>query len=96
MELTDRLSKGIQSILLITALMCLVTIHDHLDWKVLGRRDRLVIKRFEAERDMGVSLVLDGSASMSFSDQGGASRVFEVSLRIDPGRQFVFSGVAAT
>lgn len=46
----------------------------HLDWKVLGRRDRLVIKRFEAERDMGVTFVIDGSASMGYADQHGAAK----------------------
>lgn len=38
----------------------------HLDWKVLGRRDRLVLKRYEAETDFACTLVVDGSASMSY------------------------------
>ena len=38
----------------------------HLDWKVLGRRDRLVLKRYEAEIDLGCHLVVDGSASMAY------------------------------
>lgn len=38
----------------------------HLDWKVLGRRDRLVLKRFEAETDLGCTVVVDGSGSMAF------------------------------
>ncbi len=38
----------------------------HLDWKVLGRSDRLVLKRYEAETDLGCTLVVDGSASMAY------------------------------
>ncbi|TVR46699.1 MAG: DUF58 domain-containing protein [Planctomycetota bacterium] len=45
----------------------------HLDWKVLGRRDRLVLKRYEAETDLGCSLLVDGSGSMAF--QGARSAV---------------------
>lgn len=45
----------------------------HLDWKVLGRSDRLVLKRYEAETDMACHIVIDGSASMSY--QGTRSPV---------------------
>ena len=45
----------------------------HLDWKVLGRRDRLVIKRYEAEIDLGCTLVVDGSGSMAY--QGSRATV---------------------
>lgn len=38
----------------------------HLDWKVLGRSDRLVLKRYEAETDFACLLAVDGSASMSY------------------------------
>lgn len=38
----------------------------HLDWKVLGRSDRLVLKRYEAETDLGCTLCVDGSASMGY------------------------------
>ena len=38
----------------------------HLDWKVLARNDRLVLKRFESERDLAVHICLDTSASMSY------------------------------
>ncbi|MDA3960765.1 MAG: DUF58 domain-containing protein [Planctomycetota bacterium] len=44
----------------------------HLDWKVLGRRDRLVLKRYEAEIDLGAHLVVDGSASMAYQGQRAA------------------------
>lgn len=41
----------------------------HLDWKVLARSDRLVVKRYEAETDLACILAVDGSASMAY---GGA------------------------
>jgi uncharacterized protein (DUF58 family) len=44
----------------------------HLDWKVLGRRDRLVLKRYEAEIDLGCHLVVDGSASMAYRGERSA------------------------
>jgi len=39
----------------------------HLDWKVLGRSDRLVLKRYEAETDLGCTLAVDGSGSMGYA-----------------------------
>jgi uncharacterized protein (DUF58 family) len=44
----------------------------HLDWKVLGRRDRLVLKRYEAETDLGCSLIVDGSGSMAYQGERAA------------------------
>ncbi len=44
----------------------------HLDWKVLGRSDRLVLKRYEAETDLGCTLVVDGSASMGYHGERAA------------------------
>ena len=41
----------------------------HLDWKVLGRSDRLVLKRYEAETDLACELAVDGSASMSYQGE---------------------------
>ena len=46
----------------------------HLDWKVLGRSDRLVIKRYEAETDLACTVVVDGSGSMSFQGDGPCSK----------------------
>jgi uncharacterized protein (DUF58 family) len=45
----------------------------HLDWKVLGRADRLVLKRYEAETDLGCILAVDGSGSMAYA--GGRAGV---------------------
>ena len=45
----------------------------HLDWKVLGRSDRLVIKRYEQETDLTCLCVVDGSGSMAY--QGARAAV---------------------
>jgi len=37
-----------------------------IDWKVFARTDRLFVKRYEAERNLTVHIVLDFSASMNF------------------------------
>lgn len=37
----------------------------HIDWNVLARLDRLVVKIFQEEEDLAVHLVLDASASMN-------------------------------
>lgn len=39
-----------------------------LDWRVLGRRDRLVVRRYRAETEMGVTLVLDASADLGSTE----------------------------
>jgi uncharacterized protein (DUF58 family) len=44
----------------------------HLDWKVMGRSDRLVLKRYEAETDLGCHLCVDGSASMGYQGSRAA------------------------
>jgi uncharacterized protein (DUF58 family) len=41
----------------------------HLDWKVLGRSDRLVLKRYEAETDLACQVCVDGSASMGYQGE---------------------------
>jgi uncharacterized protein (DUF58 family) len=47
----------------------------HLDWKVLGRADRLVLKRYEAEMDLGCTLAVDGSGSMGYQgERAGLSK----------------------
>ncbi len=35
-----------------------------LDWRVLGRRDRPVVRRYRAETEMGVTLCMDASADL--------------------------------
>jgi uncharacterized protein (DUF58 family) len=40
----------------------------HLDWNALGRLDTLLMRRFTAERDVEVHLLVDTSASMTADD----------------------------
>lgn len=39
----------------------------HIDWKVLGRADRIVLKRFEEETNLRGHILLDGSESMRYT-----------------------------
>ena len=41
----------------------------HLDWKILARSDRVVLKRYEAETDLACTLAVDGSASMGYQGE---------------------------
>ena len=40
----------------------------HIDWKVYGRRERLVVKQFDAETNLDVHLLVDASASMDYGE----------------------------
>jgi len=42
-----------------------------LDWRVLGRTDRQVVKQYESDRRTDVQLLLDRSGSMAFGTTGG-------------------------
>ena len=42
----------------------------HVDWKVWGRRDRLVVKQYEEETNLRHTVVLDTSASMRYRGSG--------------------------
>src|SRR5437016_7701278 len=39
----------------------------HLDWRVLGKTDRLFIKEFEEETNLQAYLAVDGSGSMAYA-----------------------------
>jgi uncharacterized protein (DUF58 family) len=43
----------------------------YLDWKLLGRTDRLYSRQFKETTSLSVMLVLDASASMRFPDESG-------------------------
>ncbi|MBY0111276.1 MAG: DUF58 domain-containing protein [Phycisphaerales bacterium] len=43
----------------------------HIDWNIYARFDRLVIKLFREEEDMGVHLIVDASASMGAGEESG-------------------------
>ena len=47
----------------------------HVDWKVYGRSDRLVVKRYEEETNLRHYVVLDTSASMRYAGQGPVSKL---------------------
>jgi len=53
-----------------------------LDWKVLGRTDKLFIKLFEHQADLRVHLLIDASSSMAFRglDHAGDSK-YDISCR---------------
>jgi uncharacterized protein (DUF58 family) len=44
----------------------------YLDWKLLARTDRLYTRQFRETTSMSVMLVLDGSASMAFPEEGSS------------------------
>ncbi len=46
----------------------------NLDWKVLGRTDRLVIRRFEAETELACYLVVDVSGDLGPGSSGRSDR----------------------
>ena len=47
----------------------------HVDWKVYGRSDRLVTKRYEEETNLRHYVVLDTSASMRYAGAAGISKL---------------------
>jgi uncharacterized protein (DUF58 family) len=42
----------------------------HIDWRVLGRRDKLYVKQYEEETSLRCHLVVDKSASMGYKSDG--------------------------
>src|ERR1700676_2737197 len=42
----------------------------HIDWRVLGRRDKLYVKQYEEETSLRCYLLLDKSASMGYKSEG--------------------------
>jgi uncharacterized protein (DUF58 family) len=47
----------------------------HLDWRVLGRTDRLYIKQYEEETNLRCQILLDTSASMGFGLAPGITKI---------------------
>jgi uncharacterized protein (DUF58 family) len=47
---------------------------NRIDWRAYGRSRRLFVRQYEAETDMVVYLLVDGSASMSYAGPGRQSK----------------------
>ena len=54
----------------------------YLDWKILGRRDRLFVKQFEEETNLRATLVLDVSRSMGWSGSADRLTKFDYAVRL--------------
>lgn len=52
----------------------------HINWKAYGRQDRLYIKEFDAETNLGLQLVVDVSASMKMESAGVSKLRYAVML----------------
>ena len=52
----------------------------HLDWKLLGRTDRLYTRQFRDTTNMSVMLVVDTSASMGFAGSDGVTKLRYASI----------------
>jgi uncharacterized protein (DUF58 family) len=51
----------------------------HVDWKVFGKRERYYVKQYHEETNLIVTLIIDGSESMSFRS-GASSKIEHASL----------------
>ena len=49
----------------------------HVDWRVLGRRDKLYVKQYEEETSLRCYLIVDKSASMGYKSDGAAMSKLE-------------------
>jgi uncharacterized protein (DUF58 family) len=47
----------------------------HLDWRILGRTDRLYIKQYEEETNLRAQVLLDTSASMGYRHGAGLTKL---------------------
>lgn len=47
----------------------------HLDWRILGRTDRLYVKQYEEETNLRAHILLDTSASMGYAGPGAVSKL---------------------
>jgi len=55
----------------------------HLDWNALGRLDTLLVRRFTAEREVPIHLLIDCSASMSLPARDGKyARAIELAMAL--------------
>ncbi|MFB6172761.1 MAG: DUF58 domain-containing protein [Haloarculaceae archaeon] len=55
-----------------------------IDWRLYARTEELYVKQFEEERDLTVHVLVDGSGSMDFGDEGGTHK-FEYAAKLGLG-----------
>jgi uncharacterized protein (DUF58 family) len=60
-----------------------------IDWRLLARTGELYIKRFEAERELAVHILLDASASMDFGDLTAGEHKFEFGAKLGLGLAYL-------
>lgn len=60
----------------------------HIDWKVYGRSERLLLRQYEEEEDLSVYFLLDHSPSMAMSAAGQPS-LFERALQITAALSYI-------
>ena len=46
----------------------------HLDWKILGKRDKLYVKQYEEQTNLRCYLLLDSSGSMAYRHDGSVTK----------------------
>jgi len=54
----------------------------HVDWKLMGRNDRLYVKQYEEETNLRAMMVCDVSASMAWKGEGAALSKLEYAQRL--------------
>lgn len=59
------------------------------DWRLLARTGELYIKRFEAERELSVHVLVDASASMDFGDRTVGEHKFEFAAKLGLGLAYL-------
>jgi uncharacterized protein (DUF58 family) len=67
----------------------------HIDWKVLGRSDRIVLKRFEEETNLRGHLLLDSSESMRYGNPGARGPTPPLGRSAAPWTKYEYGGTLA-
>jgi uncharacterized protein (DUF58 family) len=61
----------------------------HIDWRIYARTDKFYIKRFEAERNLTVHILVDSSASMGFGSKKVGVTKFEYAAQVGLGFAYI-------